>query len=94
VENGPQISECTSSNGFVVRLVLTFMIFCLCLAWMYAVYIEYSFVYPTIRDRRAVRLLWARWRCHNRDSETVRGLRVVFVRGFCVDFVSTVVGGL
>jgi hypothetical protein len=31
--------------------------------------------------------MWARRRCHSRDSEIVRGFRVVFVRG-------TVVGGL
>jgi len=86
VENGPHTSECTSSNGFVVLLVLTLMIFCLCLAWMHAVHIESSFVYPSIRDCRAVGLMWARQRCHNCDSEIVRGFRVVFV--------STVVGGL
>jgi len=85
VEHGPHTSECTSSNGFVVRLVSTLMIVCFSLAWMHAVHIELSFVYPSIRDLRAVRLMWARWRCHSRDSEIVRGFRVVFV--------STVVGG-
>ena len=77
MENGPHTSECTSSNGFVVQLVLTLMIFCLCLAWMHAVHIESSFVYPSIRDRRAVELIWARWQCHSRDSEIVRDFRVV-----------------
>ena len=86
MENGPYTSECTSSNGIVVRLVLTLMIFCLCLAWMHAVHIESSFVHPSIRDRRAVGLMWARERCYSRDSEIVRGFRVVLV--------STVVGGL
>jgi len=42
VENGPHTSECTSLNGIVVRLVLTLMIFCLCLVWMHAVHIESS----------------------------------------------------
>jgi len=79
VENGPHTSECMSSNGIVVRFVLALMIFCLCLAWMHAVHIESSFVYPSIRDRRAVESMWARPRCHSRDSEIVRG---------------TVVGGL
>ena len=54
MEHGPHTSECMSSNGFVVRLVLTLMMFCLCLAWMHAVHIESSFVYPSIRDRRVV----------------------------------------
>jgi len=94
MENGQHTSECMSSNGFVVRLVLTLMIFCLCLAWMHAVHIEWSFVYPSIRDRRAVELMRARRRCHSRDSEMVRGFQVVFVRGFQVVFVSTVVGAL
>jgi hypothetical protein len=76
--NGPQTSECTSSNGFVVHLFLTLMIFCLCLAWMHAVHIELSFVYPSIRDRMAVGLMWARGRCHSRDSEIMRGFRVGF----------------
>jgi len=58
----------------------------LVLGLMHAVHIESSFVYPSIRDRRAVGLMWARRRCHSRDSEIVRGFRVVFVRG-------TVVGG-
>jgi hypothetical protein len=57
VENDPHTSECTSSNGFVVHLVLTLMIFCLCLAWMHAVNSELYFVYPSIRDRRAVGLM-------------------------------------
>jgi len=94
VESGPHTSECTSSNGFVVRLVLTLMIFCLCLAWMHAVHIESSFVYPSITDCRAVGLMWARRRCHSHDSRIVRGFRVVFVRGFQVVFVCMVVGGL
>jgi hypothetical protein len=51
------------------------------------VHIESSFVYPSIRDRRAVELMCARRHCHSRDSEIVRGFRVVLVRG-------TVVGGL
>ena len=54
MENGPHISEYTSSNGFVVRLVLSSMIFCLCLAWMPVVPIELSFECPSRRDRRAV----------------------------------------
>jgi hypothetical protein len=54
MENGPHISECTSSNSFVVRLVLTLIICCLCLAWMHAVHIEPSFEYPSMRDHRAV----------------------------------------
>jgi len=54
MENSPHISECKSSNGFVVRLVLTLMIICLCLAWMHALHIESSFEYPSMRDRRAV----------------------------------------
>jgi len=54
VENGPHTSECMSSTGFVVRVVLTLMIFCLNLAWMHAVHIESSLVYPSIRDRRVV----------------------------------------
>jgi len=78
MENGPHISECTSSHGFVVRLVLTSMIFCLCLALMHAVHIESSFVYPSIRDRRVLGLLWGRWRCHSHDSQIVRGFRVGF----------------
>jgi len=73
VVNGPHTSECMSSNGFVVHLVLTLMIFCLCLAWMHAVQIESSFVYPSIRDRSVVGAMWARWQCHSRDSEIVRG---------------------
>jgi len=76
--NGPHTFECTSSNGFVVRLVLTLMIFCLCLARMHAVHIESSFVYPSIRDRRVVGLMWARRRCHSLDSEIMRGFRVGF----------------
>jgi len=87
VENGAHTFECTSSNGFVVRLVLTLMICCLCLAWMHAVHIESSFEYPSIRDRRVVGLLWARRQCHSCDSEIVRDFRVVFVRVM-------VVGGL
>jgi len=67
-----------SSNGFVVCLVLTVMIFCLCLAWMHAVHIESSFVYLSIRDRRVVGLMWPRGRCQSRDSEIVRGFRVCF----------------
>ena len=78
MDNGPHTSECMSSNGFVVRLVLTLMIFRLCLAWMHAVHIEPSFVYPSIRDHRVVGLMWARWRCHSRDSGIVRGFRVGF----------------
>jgi hypothetical protein len=78
VENGPHKSECTSSNGFVVHLVLTLIIFCLCLAWMHAVHIESSFVYPSMRDRRAVGWMWAGQRCHSRDSEIVRDFRVGF----------------
>jgi len=78
VENGPHISGCTSSNGFVVRLVLTSIIFCLCLAWMHSVHNEWSFVYPSIRDRGVVGLMWARRRCHSRDFEIVRGFRVGF----------------
>jgi hypothetical protein len=78
VENGPHRSECMSSHGFVVNLVLTSMIFCLCLAWMYEVHIESSFVYPSMRNRRAVGWMWARRRCHRRDSEIVRGIRVGF----------------
>ena len=73
MENGPHTSKCTSSNGFVVRLVLTLMIFCLCLAWMHAVHIESSVVYPSIGDIRAVGLMWATQRCHSCDSEIVRG---------------------
>ena len=87
VENGPHKSESTSSNGFVVRLVLTLMIFCFCWAWKQAVHIESSFVYPSIRDCRVVGLMRARRRCHSCDSEIVRGFRVVCVTG-------TVVGGL
>jgi len=60
VENGPHMSECISLNGFVVRLVFTLMIFCLCLAWIHVVHIESSFVYPSIRDCRVVGLVWAR----------------------------------
>jgi hypothetical protein len=88
VQRGPHTSECRSSNGFVVCLVLTLMIFCVCLAWMHAVHIESSFVYPSIRDHRAVGLMWARRQCHSRDTEIVRGFRVVFLRDF------QVVGGL
>jgi hypothetical protein len=73
VENVPLTSECPSSNGYEVRLVLTLMIFCLCLAWMHAVQIEPSFVYPSIRNRRAVGLMWAGQRCQSRDSAIVRG---------------------
>jgi len=51
VENGPQTSECTSSNGFVMRLTLTQMNFCLCLAWLHMVHIESSFVNLGMRDR-------------------------------------------
>jgi len=43
---------------------------------MHAVHIESSFVYPSIRDRRVAGLMWARRRCHSRDSEIVRGFRV------------------
>ena len=39
---------------------------------------ESSFVYPSSRDRRVVGLMWARRRCHSRDSEIVRGFRVGF----------------
>jgi hypothetical protein len=49
VENGAHTSECMS-NGFVVRLVLTLMIFRLCSAWIHAVHIESSFIYPSMRD--------------------------------------------
>jgi hypothetical protein len=94
VQNGPHTSECTSSNGFVVRLVLTLMIFCLCLAWMHAVHIESSLVYLSITDRGAVGSMWARRRCHSHDSGIVGGFRVVFERGFQVVCVCTVVGGL
>jgi len=78
VENGPHTSECPCSNSLVVRLVLTLMIFCLCLAWMHAVHIESSFVYPPSRDRRVVGSMWASRQCHSRDSEIVRGFRVGF----------------
>jgi len=60
VEDSPYTFECMSSNGFVVRLVLTLIIFYLYLAWTQVVHIESSFVYPSIRDRRAVGLMWAR----------------------------------
>ena len=69
VDNSPHTSECMSSNGFVVRWVLTLMIFCLCLAWMHAVHIQSSVVYPSIRDHRAVGSMWARQQCHGRNSE-------------------------
>jgi hypothetical protein len=69
MENDPHIFECKSSNGFVARVILTLMIFCL--AWMHAVHIELSFEYPPVRDGRAVGCMWARRRCHSRDSEIV-----------------------
>jgi hypothetical protein len=78
MENGPHISECTSSNCFVVCLVLTLMIFCLCLAWIHVVHIGSSFVYPSIRDGGIVGIMWARQRCTGRDSEIVRGFQVGF----------------
>ena len=78
MENGPHTSECTSSNGFVVRLVLTLINFCSCLAWMHAVHIESSFVYPSITEYRVIGLMLARRRCHSCDSEIVRGFRVGF----------------
>jgi hypothetical protein len=43
---------------------------------MHEVHIELSFVYPSIRDRRAVGLIWATWRWHSHDAEYVRGFRV------------------
>jgi len=42
------------------------------------VHIEWSFVYPSIRDRRALGLMWARRPCPSRDSEIVRGFQVGF----------------
>jgi hypothetical protein len=84
MENVPHTSECTSSNDFIVGLVLTSMSFSECLAWMHAVLIESSFVYPSITDRKAVALMWAGRCCHSRDSGIVRGFQVVFgstVRG-------------
>jgi len=49
---------------------------------MHAVHIESYFVYPTMRDRRAVRWMWARRQCHSCDSQIVSG------------FGDSVVGGL
>ena len=48
---------------------------------MHAVHIESSFGYPSIRDHRAVGLVWARRRCHSHEPKIVRGFRVVVVRG-------------
>ena len=73
METGPHTTECMSSNGFVVRLVLTLIIFCWCLAWTHAVHIVLSFVYPSITDCTAVGLMWARRQYHSRDSQIVRG---------------------
>jgi len=53
-EHGPHISECTGSNGFVVRLVLTLMMFNLGLARMHAVHVELSVVSPSMSDCKAV----------------------------------------
>ena len=78
MENGPPTSECTSSNGCVLSLVLTLMIFHLCLAWIHSVHIESSFEYPSKRDHRAVGPMWAWWWCHSRDSGIVGGFRVGF----------------
>jgi len=76
MEHCLHMSECMSSNGFVVHLLLTLMIFCLCLAWMHVVHIELSFVYPSFRERRVVGLMYARRRCHSCESVYVRGFRV------------------
>ena len=73
MEKDTHTPECRGSNGCVAHLVLTLIIVCLCLAWMHAVDIVSSFVYPSIRDRRAVGILWARRQCHSGDSEIVRG---------------------
>jgi hypothetical protein len=54
VENGPHTAQCMSSNGIVVRLVSTVMIFCLCLVSMHEVQIELSVEYMTMGDGRAV----------------------------------------
>jgi hypothetical protein len=45
VEIGPHTSQCTCSKDFVVRVTLTGLTFCVCLAWMHKVHNELSFLY-------------------------------------------------
>ena len=67
------MSECTSSNGLVVRWTFVRMNFCLCLACTHTSHIVSSCVKPSIGDRNAAEWRWARRRCHRRDSETEMG---------------------
>jgi len=78
MENSPPTSECIDPNGFVVPLVMTLMIFCLCLAWMLTMHIEASFVYSWMRDGWAVGWMLAAWQCDSGDSEIVSGFQVAF----------------
>jgi len=79
VEKEPHTSEYTSSKGFVVHLTGTLMNLSLCLAWMQAVHIESSCVYPLIRVFTALGLIWASRRCQSLDSGIVRDFRVDLV---------------
>jgi len=94
VEKGPHTSECTSSQGFVVRLTGTLMNLCLCLAWMQTVHIVSSCVYPLTRDFMAVGFICAsRW-CHSLDSEIVRDLVLAAIRALDDSIVGSIVGSV
>jgi hypothetical protein len=54
MEHRPHPAECISWNGSVVSMVLTLIMFSLCLATVHMVNIELSFVYSSIGEHREV----------------------------------------
>jgi len=94
IEKGPHTSKCTSSKDVIVRLTGTLMNRCLCLAWMQTVYMQSSFVYPSIRVSMVVGFIWASHRCHILDSEIVREFPVDLVLAVIGAFDESIVGSI